>query len=630
MFDSFEYNTIAEMWGHINDYVLKKDPDILLGHNILGYDLPYADKNSHKGLCWGRNGSFIEFNEKKSKYRKDKQQQYEYHDVKIHGRDVIDTFFLSMKYDIGRDFPSYGLKAIEKHLGLSEDDRSWDFQKWPVKKLMDERRKGSKEGISKWNEFKEYCADDSDSPIKLFDIMIPAFFYLTQSVPKTLQQVIIPAPGSKLDSLMLRSYLQSRLSLPRSSKKEPFEGAISMGVPGLYNNVRKVDVASLYPSIMLEHNIYDKKKDPHGNQIKILKYFTEERLNNKAKGKAGSLYHQQLSDAQKIVINSYYGFMGANFLLFNFPAGAAEVTRHGREILLKGVEWATGHTLKKVLKEITNEGEDDEKEKYEWVVGDKVGNGLGYHLVNVDTDSFSYSNNLTPNDNEFAKEIVELNSLYPDLIKWEDDGIFDKVLVIKAKNYVLVQNGKIKYKGASIRDQKKEPILRQFINEFIDIILDHDDINHPATIKCYNHYCQEALNIKDINDWCVKKTITDSVLNPKRSQEQKALDASNEAITKGIIDGIQEGDKIWIYSAIDGEKIKMAKGQPVIMKKTGEPKMVPNTINRFPQLWNNKDHNQWHYVERVWKTTLIFQKLINMDDYIKYSNKKNRNLLESL
>lgn len=646
LFDIFDYEQPAMMWDAINDYVQTKDPDIILGHNILGYDLPYLRKVG--GLKWGRDGSAVRFNEKVSKVRKSKAQQYDFHDVTIHGRDVVDTFFLCMKYDISNDFPSYGLKAVERHLKIVEEDRSWDFKKWPVRKLINERKAGTELGIKMWDEFRQYCADDSDSPIEIFDKCIPAFFYLTQSVPKTLQQVINQASGSQLDAVMIRSYLQDGKSLPRSSKKKKYDGAISMGIPGYYENVRKVDVASLYPSIMLQYKIYDKRKDPDCHMLKILSYYRDERLDNKElAATTGEKYYSDLEQAQKIVINSMYGFLGAGYLLFNFPEGAAEVTKHGREILLKGVEWATGHTLKKVVKSITNKGKENEKEKYEWILGERVSEGLGYRLVNVDTDAFAVCNTVVPTKESFAEEIDRLNSIYPEYIKWEDDGVYDIFLVIKAKNYVmkknknwckpkeLDENGEsiFKKKGASITDTKKETALLEFINGFIDNILADQDVSTTKNIGLYNKYCKEAADIIDINRWTTKKTVTKPILNPERANEQKPKDAIDEAIEKGIIDGIQEGDKIWVYTAIDGTKQKMVKGVPQFYKskaRKGEPMLVEKSINRFPELWNGKDHDKWHYVGRVHATLELFESIIDDEQYPNYSAKKKRKLLEEI
>lgn len=638
LFDIFEYDNKDQMWLDIHNYVKTTNPDIILGHNILSYDLPYANKNSLAGLYWGRDGSKIVFDQKASKMRKDGSQSYEYFNVNINGREIIDTFFLSIKYDTAREFPSYGLKAIEKHLGLVKEDRTWDFSKWSVKKLIEDRRVGNTE---MWNKFREYCQDDSDSPIKMFDLMIPSFFYLTQSVPKTLQQVVNEASGSALDCLMIRSYLQDGYSLPRSSQKVEFEGAISMGIPGIYTNVRKVDVASLYPSIMLEYDIYDKQKDPNRNMLKILEYFRNERLNNKKLAKeTGNKYYDDIQNAQKIVINSMYGFLGAGFLLFNYPEGAAEVTKHGREILLKGVEWNTGHTLEKVVKSVSNEGTDEAEEKFHWILGKKVSEGLGYQLVNVDTDSFSYTNGILPTKSNFKEEITKLNTLYSSMIEWEDDGVYENFIVVKAKNYILKKhkdwckdkeldefgNSIVKYKGSSLTDQKKEPRLLKFLKELINVLLTSN--NEEELLEIFNTCTKDAYSTFNVKDWVMKKTVTDSVINAKRANEQKPLDAINQAVKAGVISGYQEGDKIYLYQAIDGLIQAKAKGELVFSKK-GEPKMIENTILKFSELYN-KDQDVMHYVERVYKTLEILKNVLDIEKFPKYHLKKNQELLKQL
>ncbi len=64
---------------------------------------------------------------------------------------------------------------------------------------------------------------------------------------------------------------------------------------------------------------------------------------------------------------------------------------------------------------------------------------------------------------EFTKEeqdalIAEINEHMPELIKYAHDGYYKTVAVLKAKNYILVEpSGKVKLKGSSIKDQKKEP-----------------------------------------------------------------------------------------------------------------------------------------------------------------------------
>lgn len=596
-FDLLNYKTERNMILDWCKWVREVDPDIILGHNIFGYDLPYLAAKCELPL--GRNSGNVTFNKKPSKKRKDGQQQYDYYNATVNGRDFIDTMFLSLTYDVARTFPSYGLKKIEKHLNLVDDNRiEWDFDSYKPKDVYEAAVKGD---TSIWQSFAQYCKDDADSPIKMFDIMAPSFFYLNRSIPKKFQQIINEATGSQIDSFMIRSYLQDGLALPMSSNSVGFEGAISMGVPGVYDNVRKVDVASLYPSIMREYKIYPKDKDYNKNFLKAIDYFTEERLKNKKLAKkTGNAYYDGLQSAQKIVINSMYGFMGANYLLFNFPEGAASVTRHGREILQTGVQWATGHKLEPYIEKIVNKGKENEKTIWKHQLGEKISEGKGYTLVNVDTDSFSYTNGIKPTIEEFQQEIDELNNLYPSLIRWEEDGIFDKIIVVKAKNYVMLSEGKVKYKGSSIKDQKKEPALRKLLNECFDSMLSEKD-----NIKeLYELYCRKALNIDNINDWVVKRTVTKSVLN-----ETTPGQANINAALKGR--KFSEGDKIWLYVGEDPEN------PGNVNKKTY------HLIEDF-----SGEYHKWHYVKRVYDTIRILENLIDIKQFKKYHNKTNRSILE--
>ena len=653
LFDIKDYDSDKEMLQDWSCWVMSKDPDNIVNHNILGFDLPYMSARAEE-LLIGRDGSDIVYDTYTSKKRKDAQQQYDYNNAKIWGREIIDTFFLSLDFDIGRNFPSYGLKPIIKYhideykskkkknpkrwtekdqywLDRFESNyhegREWDWKNWPVEKML-----SSEEYNHKWKEFKEYARNDGDDALTLYDYMIPSTFYFTQSVPMPFQFVVNKATGSQIDHIMVRSYLQDGHSLPMATEKtEKFEGAISMGRPGIYENVIKADVASLYPSIMLQYEIYDKDKDPNANFLKILKTFTNERLKNKQLFKeTGNPEYDALQASQKIAINSKYGFMGANGLLFNSPHNAAKVTEYGREILKKGVLWATGYDLVRTPKKVVNEGTDEEYTQYEYILGEKLEKGLGYELTNVDTDAFSVTNGKFHSEEEFENFITKLNELYPSGIVWETDGNYSEFVVVRAKNYVMREAGssKIKYKGNSVKDQKKEKALREFLDRMFESIIETKNTNQLMDI--YHFYLKETLNIEDINRWTSKKTITKKVLNPETPATVNIKNSIDHALKNKYIEGYSEGDKIWVFTAIDGLKQKITKGKPVFIKKTGEPKMIENKVLRFPEAWNKSNHDKWHYVERVWKTMNILNTIVDIDKYPKYHNKTNRSKLEEL
>ena len=357
---------------------------------------------------------------------------------------------------------------------------------------------------------------------------------------------------------MVRGYLQDNHSLPKADPKAPFEGATTFGNPGIYHNVRKIDVASLYPSIMMEYQIRDDYKDPKQNLTKVIEYFLTERLKNKASAnETGEKYYRDMEQSQKIGINSIYGFLGATGLLFNSPENAALVTRKGREILGQAMDWA------------------EEK---------------GYVMPNGDTDSISYAkpDGSLISDEQFRLDLEEINSMCGERILWEDDGSYDSFVVVKAKNYILRNDGKVKYKGSGLTSSKTEKGLVKMMEEIGVCLLDED---FDGVQQIYKSYIIEANNVTDMSRWVSKKTITEKVLNPARTQEQKLFDA---------IQSIEysEGDKVLTYFKED------------------------DTIGLL-EFWNN-DESKAKLTGRVRKTLEIFKTVLNMDDFEKYHLKTKR------
>jgi len=497
VFDFNSFDSAKDMLNAWCEWVRGVDPDIMLGHNIFNFDFPYLHKvatlNGTK-LNLGRNASPIEFDRHTREFRKDGSQSYDYINASIFGREIVDTFFLSMKYDIGRQYPNYGLKAIIAHEGLQKADRQfWDFEK--VREPWN--------NPSEWSKFIQYCKDDSDDALALFDLMIPQFFYYAQSIPKSFQEIINSATGSQVNSFMMRAYLQDSLAVPAATEKADFKGADVIGNPGLYKNVYKVDVASLYPSIMLSYEVADKKKDPENRFLQAVKFFTEQRLADKlAYKETGERIYKDLSDGRKIMINSFYGFMGAPGLNFNYPVGAALVTEKGREILDIAIQWC----FKK-----------------------------DFRLVNADTDSISFE---APEGLSMQNCLAEINALSPKGISWEDDGIYDSFLVVKSKNYAMKRGDKVTIKGSGLKATMKEPALVKVLEQSIKWLLD------GKVDRVYHNYVNHAYyihkGIDNIKDWCSKKTVTKAVLTPKRKQEANILEALAG-------ENIQEGDKYRMF-----------------------------------------------------------------------------------
>lgn len=219
-------------------------------------------------------------------------------------------------------------------------------------------------------------------------------------------------------------------------------------------------------------------------------------------------------------------------------------------------------------------------------------NNHNFTLVNADTDSISFSK---PDGSSFTKEeqeklMNEINSLSPDDINWELEGIFSRAIIFKAKNYILYDPTKkdpskwITYKGSAIKASTKEKALQQMIKDIIQAIIDDKNI-----VDIYNSYVFEALNVTDISRWSSRKTVTDKVLNPERTNESKVLDA---------LEGqeVQEGDRRWFYFKPD------------------------NSLGLAEKF--DGEYNKVKLLEKIYKTVSIFKDVIDLTQIKKYHLKK--------
>lgn len=263
-------------------------------------------------------------------------------------------------------------------------------------------------------------------------------------------------------------------------------------------------------------------------------------------------------------------------------------------------------------------------------------------IVNADTDSIMIAR---PDGSPWTKEEQQhfldiLNAQFPEKISFAHDGYYDKVLVVASKNYALLLNKdfakkkdlnadgtvKLKTKGSSIRDQKKEPAMREMMDKIIEaFIYDKQD----SIMDIYKSYIDEALNVQNISRWSQKKSLSASVLACKGYTEQDILDKKirrNETVVWDAIineEGMQQGDKFYIYPVILETKVISGR-----LNKAGKPlkdKVEIITGLRLNKYWKN-DHDVEKLVERCFKTIDIFSKVIDTAPYLAY----NKEIIKSL
>lgn len=242
-----------------------------------------------------------------------------------------------------------------------------------------------------------------------------------------------------------------------------------------------------------------------------------------------------------------------------------------------------------------------------------------------DTDSISFRKQDSSPFSEEERIILldEINKLLPKMIIYEDDGYFEKVVAVKAKNYALYdprekKEKQIKLKGSSITDPKKEPALQEMLKKILVDSLIHETEDY---VEIYYNYVREALDIEDIHRWASKKSITETLLKSDRRNETKVVDA---------LEGLdyQIGDKVYLFQDIVGERQKIVKDE-LVFKKDGTPTMIDNDVYKRVEQFDGS-YDKWHYVKRVYNTINILAPVIDMERIEKFHLKSRRKLVEKL
>jgi DNA polymerase elongation subunit (family B) len=442
--------------------VRERDPDVIEGHNIFNFDLPYIlARCARHGVTpsLGRDGSVPRSFDSRTSFA---EHPFEYTVTDIAGRHIIDTLLLVQSFDaVKRNMESYGLKYAAQYFGLSPADRtyvpgekiSWYWDNEPATLVA-------------------YALDDVRETAALSAHLSGSAFYLTQMLPYSYGAVARMGSAAKIESLLVREYLRQKHAVPR-----PREGTQTTGgytdifLTGVLGPVVHADVESLYPSIMLTNAIAP-GTDDLGIFLNLLKSLTSMRLDTKrAMQRTEESVERSRLDAMqssfKILINSFYGYLGYNRALFNDHARADEVTKTGQKI------------LRTMIAEI------------------RAGGGK---VVEVDTDGIFFVPPVGVDTGEQESVFISvLSSRLPEGITVAMDGRNRKILSYKKKNYALLgYDNKIRIKGSSLVSRSMEQFGRTYVHQCIDFIL-HGDFKglHRLYVQYYNAILSHGLDVRD-------------------------------------------------------------------------------------------------------------------------------------
>ena len=356
----------------------------------------------------------------------------------------IDLYHQVLSWDfVARKLTSFGLKNCVVELGLVDEI--------PIELEYDEMLKCYSswsekiDGVTGKEKMIEYLRSDLRVTKLLGEFLIPDIYYQKQLLGWSLQALASGGNGTKWNAVLIDHYGDKFLE---PDNKMSFTGGLVGGNAGLYKNVSKIDVASLYPSIMLIYQICS-IKDVDMFCLSVLKYLKSERLRLKAMANDDSLdkktrrESKQKQGSKKVLINSAYGSLGVQGLPYNDYIAAAAVTAYGRAILklmMKTCEEAGGKLIS-------------------WDT-----DGLYYTTGDFESNKILYQKiqNAMPNGIVLEYELEAL-SMYcpPATAKNANDGDAMR------KNYIIVKNdGKLKYNG-KFRKRDKSYIQRMTMPELV-------------------------------------------------------------------------------------------------------------------------------------------------------------------
>ncbi len=423
----------------LNAALADLDPDVIEGHNLFKFDLDYLKRRCRRfkvPCAWGRFGQEAKFRNSRLRIA---ERWIDYPRCDLPGRTVFDTYLAIQLYDITtRELPSYTLKDVAVHLGVTTeaDNRTYLAPADIQRTYFEDRPR-----------FLAYLGDDLRETAGIAALLLPTYVAQATNFPMTLQEICLRGTAAKVDSLFLEKYFHARAALPAPPEVSGYAGGFTKSFQeGVFRHVLHYDVASLYPSLLL-HIGRNPAGDSLGVFIPMLTELREERLRYKQRAREAEsdTLRREFSARQaayKIVINSFYGYLGFGGARFADGELAAEVTAKGREL------------LQKLISEFER---------------------LGCTVLEADTDGIYVS---SEKDWEAPEGLLDkVKKVLPPGIDLEFDGRYEAMFCYKAKNYALYGDGHINIAGSALRSRGIEPFLKELTDALIHYLLGASETN---------------------------------------------------------------------------------------------------------------------------------------------------------
>lgn len=350
-----EYDLLSTFSSIIREY----DPDIVAGYNCNEFDFPYIDTRAKQlkvDIRAGRDGSSCYL-----------RKIVNTTNVSITGRVVVDLLPIIRS--------SYSLKQYTLRNAAAEllKMEKYDVDPKEIEALWAEG--GDGEGLRR---FISYARRDALLALRLMlDLrLMDKYVALSQASGSLLQDIVNGGQSGMVESLLLRRFREQNRVVPPKPDADVSEeryvenedlkgGAVLVPEKGLLEDIVILDYKSLYPTIMMAHNLCYTTvvtgESPEANQNHtitapsggkfvtpdispgimpgVLRELLDQRTQTKRLMKAAGEGERRFLDAKqyamKILLNSFYGYSGyARARLYSLAVANA-VTSFGRENIIK-------------------------------------------------------------------------------------------------------------------------------------------------------------------------------------------------------------------------------------------------------------------------------------------------------
>jgi DNA polymerase I len=445
----------------------ENDIDILAGYNSSVFDIPYLKaraENLRISIPLGRGGA-------QPKIKKVGMTTH----TKIDGRIHTDLYYLVRILAAAQaiKLERHTLEEVYKELIGGEE---WKVDMLSIYKMWDENEQRGK--------LVEYAIKDAKAAYEIFEKIFPLEIELARLTKIPLSLISGSTTGQMVEGLLMdESYKKGYIIPSRPGWGEeytkPIQGAyVKLPRPGIYENIAVYDFRSLYPSIIVSHNIdpftlncgheeckKGKNVCPNGNYFctkhnglvpeaiknllelrKTIKKDLKKLESENADKKIISTLNARVA-ALKIVLNTVYGMLNYPKSRWYSRECAESITAFGREY----VQW----------------------------VGRKA-EEHGFPVLYSDTDSiFILLNNKTKND--AINFMNEINSQLPGTMELELENIYTRGLFVskkqeketgaKKKYALITEDGKIKIRGFELVRRDWSKIARETQRKVLEAIL---------------------------------------------------------------------------------------------------------------------------------------------------------------